>query len=149
MLASTHSCRNVHRNLPEGNDTCRLIFLQSMTIEEVLSVRKKQCTELLDVVARGVAVEVERPANAGDHWLAGRLAEAEGRKKLLAAADAEHFNTNTTFTSEVTAIIGLIPTRGDITAAINPGLGPVRSVQLPDIIYMILGDAVIIQMLYE
>eukprot|EP01051_Picozoa_sp_SAG22_P006230 SAG22_NODE_401_length_11080_cov_18.258082_5_plen_553_part_00 len=58
--------------------------LQSMTIEEVLAVRKKQCVELLDVVTRGVTAEVSRPQHAGDAWLAGRLSEAEARSAALA-----------------------------------------------------------------
>ena len=89
------------------------INLQSMTIEQVLAVRKTQCTELANVVQRSLENERDHPPN---HDLAydddlhrqrfeGLLDRAKEDASLIEDKDFAWFNDNANFVACVHALV--------------------------------------------
>jgi predicted outer membrane repeat protein len=97
------------------DDDGRLVFtmqlninMQSMTIEEVQSLRKKQCVELAEVVGRDLASRVP----VGD--VPRRHAAAQQRQVAIETErDANVFNDNTRFVEETEATLAQLPRPGD------------------------------------
>ena len=84
------------------------INMQSMTIEQVLAQRQKQCLELADVVGRDLASHVR----AGD--IPRRQAELARRLSAIEAEpDVNVFNGNAKFVEVTEALLELLPRAGD------------------------------------
>eukprot|EP01052_Picozoa_sp_SAG31_P039678 SAG31_NODE_5553_length_2461_cov_1.270957_3_plen_403_part_01 len=88
--------------------------MQSKTIEQVLAIRKEQCSELAEVVAIGVKAELERSkeGSISHEWLLGMLKEAQVRKAEIESKtldDSDFYNDNEHFTTEITSTIRLVP----------------------------------------
>ena len=96
------------------------INLQSMTIEEVLAVRKKQCRELAAVVGRSLERECDEAsaqeeaqrlagllhgAREGAQRLAGLLHGAQEEARKIEARDGAWFNENSNFVACVHALV--------------------------------------------
>ena len=96
------------------------INLQSMTIEEVLAVRKKQCRELATVVGRSLERERDEAsaqegaqrlagllhgAREGAQRLAGLLHGAREEARAIEARDGAWFNENSNFVACVHTLV--------------------------------------------
>ena len=84
------------------------INMQSMTIEQVLALRKKQCTELAQMVSRDLA----------SHIAVGDIPQRQHAAEQLWAAveaepDANVFNENARFVRATEALIAQLPRAGD------------------------------------
>jgi WD40 repeat protein len=97
------------------DDAGRLVYtmqlninMQSMTIEEVQSLRKKQCLELAEVVGRDLASRVP----VGD--VPRRQAAAQQRQAAVETErDVNVFNNNARFVEETEATLAQLPRPGD------------------------------------
>jgi hypothetical protein len=119
------------------------INLQSMTIEEVLAVRKKQCRELAAVVGRSLERERDEAsaqegaqrlagllhgAREGAQRLAGLLHGAREEARAIEARDGAWFNENSNF---VACVHTLVPSPPFLQAAAAPSSAAVRVASYP------------------
>ena len=79
------------------------INLQSMTIEEVLAVRKKQCRELAAVVGR--SLKRERDEASAREGLGKQIARQSMEARAIEARDGAWFNENSNFVACVHALV--------------------------------------------
>eukprot|EP01052_Picozoa_sp_SAG31_P039008 SAG31_NODE_5321_length_2612_cov_2.787505_2_plen_96_part_00 len=82
----------------------------AVSIEDLVSVRKNQCTHLVKVVKDGVASDLAMATvgSINHHWCLGLQREAEERGCSILGEQAETFNDNVRFTSEVIQTVQLV-----------------------------------------
>ena len=119
----------------DGTIVCEMALncnLQSKTIEDVLAFRQKQVLELADVVQRGLRQDIMREHSDTTFRYCEILRERERILQEAATnikrADADIYNDNERFTTEMKKLLDLVPKPGMEIGRLAGHLSAVRSV---------------------